>query len=851
MEMNVIRRVEIRGSAPGVAEATTQLQGLSKAQDQVAASGEKLGTVTDINTRRQISAAQAIDRLRASMDSTYRAQQQLERGQALVDRAFQQGAIDANRQAEMLGMLQQRYRQATAGSAGLHQANTLSSQQLGVMQFQLQDIMVGLASGQSPFTVMMQQGSQLAQSFRSGTGVTAALRAIGTGIVSFVTNPLNLAVVGFGLAAAAAVAFYRAVTQGGASVADTLKEHEEHIRRIKDAWQDAGKAMEAYGREGINVIETLDRLTTERMRQQLIKGASGITMPHGPLDAIFGNPLQPFAGAFGALDKSKAAGMPDILQFRRLVVEAMNAQGATQSTQRYGKSLLETTEELAKIQIELDGYHEKLNRATEAARVAATAQEHLKRVTEEAGEAAKKAADAQQAGHEAYQDALDRNIKKTEELRTETSKAFSSIVQDIRSGASAGQVLLNILNRIFDAATNKLGDMIANALFPSGGKGGGLGGLLGITPPPVPGQVNPAPFTGYDPTTGKVIGPTVVPDPMGRGYDPLSGRMRPLPTPPTPRVPLTKPPTGGAAPALDGSGGGTGGFFRTAGNYRGPVNDVLTNALRETALAQGYGVEAFSGRGGRASNPGSMHPRGLATDFRLIDLATGKPVGGVSNPIRHPEIFRAYEQFAQDTYQTLLKTNPAAAAQFRFGGYFSDRPLDVMHADMGGMLGKTMGGGTWAGGLSDAMRARYPGAESVGLGQLLSSLFGGLFGGGTGAMVAHAGGLIGEGDHMRPKRRVPLAMFANAPRYHSGGWLAADERPAILQTGERVLSRADVAQGRRRGGGFATTINVDARGSQIGETQIRGIVAGQLKEHRTDLTRHFGDVQRAHNLLKG
>lgn len=40
---------------------------------------------------------------------------------------------------------------------------------------------------------------------------------------------------------------------------------------------------------------------------------------------------------------------------------------------------------------------------------------------------------------------------------------------------------------------------------------------------------------------------------------------------------------------------------------------------------------------------------------------------------------------------------------------------------------------------------------------------------------------------------MPLSLFANAPRYHEGGLLRPDERPAILQTGERVLSRSDNA----------------------------------------------------------
>lgn len=85
----------------------------------------------------------------------------------------------------------------------------LNSAQLNQMQFQFNDIAVGLTSGQSPFTVMMQQGSQLAQMFGPGVGLRGALRAIGVGIVSFLVNPLNLAVVGFGLATTAIAGFIR------------------------------------------------------------------------------------------------------------------------------------------------------------------------------------------------------------------------------------------------------------------------------------------------------------------------------------------------------------------------------------------------------------------------------------------------------------------------------------------------------------------------------------------------------------------------------------------------------------------------------------------------------------------
>ena len=102
----------------------------------------------------------------------------------------------------------------------------------------------------------------------------------------------------------------------------------------------------------------------------------------------------------------------------------------------------------------------------------------------------------------------------------------------------------------------------------------------------------------------------------------------------------------------------------------------------------------------------------------------------------------------------------------------------------------------------------------------LSGAFGG--GGSVAAAVSHAGGMVGISGHTRS---VPAAVFAGAPRMHGGGtvgpagsWagLRPDEVPTILQRGERVLSRAEVARG---GGGaipVAINLNVDARGAQMG-----------------------------------
>ncbi|ARU02427.1 phage tail tape measure C-terminal domain-containing protein [Yoonia vestfoldensis] len=102
------------------------------------------------------------------------------------------------------------------------------------------------------------------------------------------------------------------------------------------------------------------------------------------------------------------------------------------------------------------------------------------------------------------------------------------------------------------------------------------------------------------------------------------------------------------------------------------------------------------------------------------------------------------------------------------------------------------------------------------LGPIANALAGAFGGGGSvAAAVSHNGGMVGLSGHTRA---VPAAIFAAAPRMHAGGWagLRPDEVPTILQRGERVLSRAEVARGAGTSIPVAVNLNVDARGAQMG-----------------------------------
>jgi len=116
----------------------------------------------------------------------------------------------------------------------------------------------------------------------------------------------------------------------------------------------------------------------------------------------------------------------------------------------------------------------------------------------------------------------------------------------------------------------------------------------------------------------------------------------------------------------------------------------------------------------------------------------------------------------------------------------------------------------------------------------------GAAGGGSGLLsaVLHGGGMVGGGH----RRTVNPLMFAGAPRFHSGGMvgLRPDERPAILQTGEEVLSRADPRNAANGGGSGYRIVNVldpalvsDYMDSAAGERTVLNVIGrnpGQVRQ---------------------
>jgi hypothetical protein len=173
-----------------------------------------------------------------------------------------------------------------------------------------------------------------------------------------------------------------------------------------------------------------------------------------------------------------------------------------------------------------------------------------------------------------------------------------------------------------------------------------------------------------------------------------------------------------------GSGEGS---LRGVGNFsKAGIQNVdprLTAILSEAAKRSGMQVEAYSGY--RAGDP-RFHGQGLATDVRILDQA-GKPIGGTNGNYQNPATFRQYELYAQNAKVAQQQMYPELNQQFRWGGYFGGTrgtygAMDQMHFDLGGSRSAGMAGGSWQNGLNWGQKANFPGAQSMGIGQLQGSL---------------------------------------------------------------------------------------------------------------------------------
>jgi len=125
--------------------------------------------------------------LRAQIDPLGAAHGKLNAEVAEANSLFKAGAITAAEQAAAHGLAQARFDATAKALGGVGASGKLTSNQLVNLSYQLNDVVVSLAGGQRPLMVLMQQGSQIAQIFGPGAGVSGILRGVWQGLTALVT----------------------------------------------------------------------------------------------------------------------------------------------------------------------------------------------------------------------------------------------------------------------------------------------------------------------------------------------------------------------------------------------------------------------------------------------------------------------------------------------------------------------------------------------------------------------------------------------------------------------------------------------------------------------------------------
>jgi hypothetical protein len=274
--LDTIRRVVVQVTgAEGVERLAAASEKLAAAEQNLASGAtaaagatERKAITTDTATRREVDLASAIDRHRRSLDTTFAAQMRYERVQRDINMAALQGVTGLERLSELN---RARYVQALNNIAGAGKATDATTQQIVGLQYQLNDVALSLASGQSPFMVLMQQGMQVSQMFGPGTSLRSAGATIAAGFASML-SPINLTVVGLAAAAGAASLLFSTIADESESSEDALQRHADLIRSFRDAYGDAAESLRDYSQATQSVLSTQIRggLFEEQARYDLL-----------------------------------------------------------------------------------------------------------------------------------------------------------------------------------------------------------------------------------------------------------------------------------------------------------------------------------------------------------------------------------------------------------------------------------------------------------------------------------------------------------------------------------------------------------------------------------------------------
>lgn len=247
------------------------------------------------------------------------------------------------------------------GSRRATAATRQSSAAVSNLSFQLNDIAMGLASGTSPFTIMVQQGSQVAQVFNgTGGGIVGAVKTLG-GAFAQMVNPVSLASFALIGLTGAAVQYLTTLSSGVPEAEELLKEHANVIKSFDEAWGIAEKGVKQYS-DAVKQVE-LQKLKDEFGSLQAAIKAAGADLA----GEVLGISVDEFGGATKSVGDFQAALLlleRDIPDFREFSLEMAKIEGMTgipANIRELAKQLRLSAQESLPLQEALEKTQERLN----------------------------------------------------------------------------------------------------------------------------------------------------------------------------------------------------------------------------------------------------------------------------------------------------------------------------------------------------------------------------------------------------------------------------------------------------------------------------------------------------------
>ncbi|MCH4542921.1 phage tail length tape measure family protein [Ochrobactrum sp. A-1] len=675
------------------------------------------------------------------------------------------------------------------------------------LSFQLNDIAQQLAMGTSPFTVMVQQGSQVSQIFQGSGGATNALKMFGGAITSML-NPISLASFAIIGLTGYAVQYFTSLGEETKGADEVLKGHSELIRRIKDAYGEAAAGAEEYSAKSRQILAFDIQERIREYKDTIASVASDLneqlsSIPAGEFEGATYT-IQELQGALSNLREGIKNGDPDIRKFINRLIDIENQTGTPESIKAIIREIINSGKAGEEVQSKL---------------------ETLTGVITGVGTAAKRQADNVSAFTKSVRELANIAIPALSEME-KAEKAYSDALRNATSREERDDAY-----RAFQAAQDRI--RVAQTI-------------------PTPGQ-RPNPESFAPEKTPKTPRSKKVKDSFDELDDIVAKYVRDV----------VKAESGGRVNAKNplSSATGLGQFIESTWldlfkknfpDRAKNMSDQTILALRNDAEISKKLIEAYA-----RENAAILRQAGVSVNEAALQLAHFLgPKGAISvlTAKSGTLVSQVLPQSAISANQSILgggKTvdDVIAYAQSRVSAYdqmkeaaraykleqkelnreakeFANLGKDLL----GGFIDDLRNGASASEALANALQKVASKLIDIALNNIFSG--GGLFGGGKGGLfggaiipgILHSGGVAGTHGYGHG-RAVSPSVFAGAKRYHTGGvaGLQPGEIPAILQRGEVVLPRGAGMVNKARS---TETINVvlrddSGRMAQIADQRIQ------------------------------